>query len=429
MASFDASSQDVGAGDAQRIGGDERARIGDGAAEEIAVGGERGDHAEAAIDVDRRDGGEVAPSHAAGDEVARRLLRFVASDRRREGEVEEQDEVAPRRRDSAATWTVTRLGGEIDGVEVPMALLRPLIEELEVRRRQSAHRIAGAVDDRDRHLDEVNVDRLFDLCGCSARCEQKKERNAAGATHRDDFLPDTERTECPNSPPHSVTGRWRFAGRAWIGDRIPRACLCSSTKRSRRAVPRLEGKEVLVGPNPDTAKVKGVMFGGRKQFLTEIARRDGFAAIIAQAHAAHGQLHEDAAGLELVRVRVADRARSRHLRDAEAKYPNILALIGAASAELGIGKRLQVARQRGAGEVPREPGALPQPVPEVRQRQFEQDAERRTDDLHDYPVYSPIYCASAVGFYLESILRHGGTDPTVVETKCQTLGDQTVRSR
>ena len=70
-----------------------------------------------------------------------------------------------------------------------MARFVPLIEQLEIRRRQSAHRIAGAVDDRDRHLDEVNVDRLFDLCGCSARCEQKKERNAAEATHRNDFLP------------------------------------------------------------------------------------------------------------------------------------------------------------------------------------------------------------------------------------------------
>jgi predicted hydrocarbon binding protein len=43
----------------------------------------------------------------------------------------------------------------------------------------------------------------------------------------------------------------------------------------------------------------------------------------------------------------------------------------------------------------------------------------------DYPCYSPVYCASAVGFFMESILRHGGTEPNVVETKCQTLGDAT----
>src|SRR4051812_50210181 len=47
-------------------------------------------------------------------------------------------------------------------------------------------------------------------------------------------------------------------------------------------LPRLEGKEVLVGPNPDIAKVKGVMFGGRKQFLSDVAGEEGFAAIVAK---------------------------------------------------------------------------------------------------------------------------------------------------
>ena len=41
----------------------------------------------------------------------------------------------------------------------------------------------------------------------------------------------------------------------------------------------------------------------------------------------------------------------------------------------------------------------------------------------EYPCYSPIYCASGAGYFLEAILRHGGSDPSVVETKCQTLGD------
>jgi hypothetical protein len=34
-------------------------------------------------------------------------------------------------------------------------------------------------------------------------------------------------------------------------------------------LPRLDGKEVLVGPDPSIARVKGVMFGGRKQFLMD----------------------------------------------------------------------------------------------------------------------------------------------------------------
>ena len=31
----------------------------------------------------------------------------------------------------------------------------------------------------------------------------------------------------------------------------------------------------------------------------------------------------------------------------------------------------------------------------------------------------------AFGYFLESILRHGGTEPTVTETRCQCLGDST----
>src|SRR5437899_137750 len=57
------------AGDAQRIGGNEVARTGDGRAEKIAVGRERGEHSETALDVDGSDSAQIAPPHSAGDEV------------------------------------------------------------------------------------------------------------------------------------------------------------------------------------------------------------------------------------------------------------------------------------------------------------------------------------------------------------------------
>ena len=45
-------------------------------------------------------------------------------------------------------------------------------------------------------------------------------------------------------------------------------------------IPRLEGKEVLVGADPSVAKVKGVMFGGRKQFLVDTVGEEGFNEIL-----------------------------------------------------------------------------------------------------------------------------------------------------
>ena len=47
-------------------------------------------------------------------------------------------------------------------------------------------------------------------------------------------------------------------------------------KGTTAPLPRLEGKEVLVGAKPDIAKVKGVMFGARKQFLIEMLGEQGF---------------------------------------------------------------------------------------------------------------------------------------------------------
>src|SRR5829696_2703727 len=52
-----------------------------------------------------------------------------------------------------------------------------------------------------------------------------------------------------------------------------------SLLRDRKASstpPRLEGKEVLTGPDPSVAKVKGVMFGGRKQFLMDTLGEERF---------------------------------------------------------------------------------------------------------------------------------------------------------
>jgi hypothetical protein len=39
-----------------------------------------------------------------------------------------------------------------------------------------------------------------------------------------------------------------------------------------------------------------------------------------------------------------------------------------------------------------------------------------------YPCFSPLYCASALGFYRECVVLHGGNDIDVIETGCQCEG-------
>jgi hypothetical protein len=180
---------------------------------------------------------------------------------------------------------------------------------------------------------------------------------------------------------------------------------------------------VLIGPNPDVAKVKGVMFGGRKQLLGEIAGEEGLAAIIAKLSprtASYTKTPLASSWCEFASLIELDRTIYETLKQ---KHPNVLALIGAASAELGIGR---VYKSLDSTELVKflESQAL-------FHNQFQKFGNVRFDKTpnggrmicSDYPVYSPIFCGSAIGFYLESILRHGGSDPSVVETKCQTLGD------
>jgi hypothetical protein len=41
----------------------------------------------------------------------------------------------------------------------------------------------------------------------------------------------------------------------------------------------------------------------------------------------------------------------------------------------------------------------------------------------EYVSFSPLYCASALGFYRECVALHGGRDVQITETQCQCAGD------
>jgi predicted hydrocarbon binding protein len=189
-------------------------------------------------------------------------------------------------------------------------------------------------------------------------------------------------------------------------------------------LPRLEGKEVLIGSNPEVAKVKGVMFGGRKQLLSDIAGEDGFAVIIAKLSprtASYTKTPLASSWCEFASLIELDRAIHEALKQ---KYPNILALIGAASAELGIGRVYKSLDSTELVKFLENQALFHNQFQKFGNVRFEKTAHGGRMICSDYSVYSPIFCASAAGFYLESILRHGGSEPSVIETKCQTLGDQ-----
>jgi predicted hydrocarbon binding protein len=195
--------------------------------------------------------------------------------------------------------------------------------------------------------------------------------------------------------------------------------------KASATAPKLDGKEVLHGPDPSIAKVKGVMFGARKQFLVEALGEPGFAAFVEKlSPRTRGYVRTPLASAwcEFESLMELDRAIFNELK---AMYPNVLALIGAASAELGIGRIYRSLDVESLVQFLESNALFHDQYQKFGNVRFEKTPNGGRMIYSNYPVHSPVYCASAVGFFMESILRHGGTNPAVSETKCQCHGDKT----
>ena len=190
-------------------------------------------------------------------------------------------------------------------------------------------------------------------------------------------------------------------------------------------LPKLEGKEVLIGPDPSVAKVKGVMFGGRRAFLQEVLGQEGFEAFLEKLTPrtrTYVRTPLASSWCEFESLIELDRAIHNELK---AKYPNVLALIGAASAELGIGRIYRSLDSAELAQFLENNAMFHDQYQKFGSVRFEKTPNGARMIYSNYPCYSPVFCASAIGFFTESILRHGGTDPRVTETKCQCHGDRT----
>jgi hypothetical protein len=189
--------------------------------------------------------------------------------------------------------------------------------------------------------------------------------------------------------------------------------------------PRLDGKEVLVGPDPSICKVKGVMFGGRKQFLMDTVGEAGFNAILEKlTPRTRGYVRTPLASSWCEFESLIELDRTIH-NELKSKFPNVLALIGAASAELGIGRIYRSLDSEELAKFLENNALFHDQYQKFGALRFEKTAHGARMTFLDYPCYSPIYCASAVGYFQESILRHGATEPNVSETKCQCHGEKT----
>jgi len=191
----------------------------------------------------------------------------------------------------------------------------------------------------------------------------------------------------------------------------------------RRGPAPLIGREVLVGPDPDVCKVKGVMFAARREFLMKDIGERTYYAIVSKLspatmrvamHPVAGEWYDFAAVVEY------DRAiwEACHQR-----YPYILELIGAASAELGITRVFQKLDEAELYAFLEKLAQFHDEYQKYGRLVAERTPTGARMHYYDYSCYSRVFCASGNGFLLEAIMRHGGRDAEVVETKCHCRGD------
>ena len=198
-----------------------------------------------------------------------------------------------------------------------------------------------------------------------------------------------------------------------------------SQRKGSGPLPRLSGKEVLTAADPALAKLKCVIFAGRKQFLLDTVGEAGLNQLIATLpESAIAALRTPLASswYDFAALVAVDRAIYDSMHGSQ---PNVLALVGAASAELGVGKVYKSLDSAELVKFLETQASFHRQFQKFGNVRFEKSDRGGRMIYADYPVCSPIYCASAVGFFLEAVLRHGGKDPEVREVTCQTLGDAT----
>jgi hypothetical protein len=192
-----------------------------------------------------------------------------------------------------------------------------------------------------------------------------------------------------------------------------------------RPLPALSGQELLVDTrDPSRCMVKGVMFLSRERFLREEL---GAAAVRALLGKLSSQTRSYAAmplagsWCEFASLVEYDRA---IYEEFHGQYPHILALVGAASAEYGIGKIYRALDDVELVGFLQGIARFHEQYQRYGRVSFTRTSRGGQMAYHDYPCYSPVFCASGFGFFLEAILRHGGKEPRVTEPQCHCRGDR-----
>jgi len=180
----------------------------------------------------------------------------------------------------------------------------------------------------------------------------------------------------------------------------------------------LAGREKLTDD-----QVSGVMFGARKEVITQLFGDRSFYSIIAKLtpETLKIALSPSAEAWYPFRSLVEyDRATHDTLAP---QCPYVLELLGAASAELGMMRVYRKLNREKLAEFLQQVAPFHSHFQKFGRAEVEQCHGNAHVRYLDYPCYSPIFCASGIGYFLEAVMRHGGQNADVKHPQCLTRGD------
>lgn len=117
-----------------------------------------------------------------------------------------------------------------------------------------------------------------------------------------------------------------------------------------------------------------------------------------------------------------DRAIHRHFGHGVSPYA-LLEDLGRFSARVNLSSRFEQWQHRDHHRFFDEATAIHHEFQDFGAAEYRTLGERRGQMVHrGYPCFSPLYCASAVGYYEQCLILHGAVRPVVAEQTCQCLG-------
>jgi hypothetical protein len=170
-------------------------------------------------------------------------------------------------------------------------------------------------------------------------------------------------------------------------------------------------------------QVSGVMFGARKEVIMQIFGDRAFYSIIAKLtpETLKSALSPSAESWYSFRSLVEyDRATHETLAS---QCPYVLELLGAASAELGMTRVYRKLNREKLAEFLDQVAPFHSHFQKFGRAEVEQRHGHAVVRYVDYPCWSPIFCASGIGYFLEAVMRHGGRDAEVTHPRCMSHGE------